>query len=127
MKRSLMSVLGNLFGTNTKEASMTTSDTSPGGHHPVHTGIQNHSMGDCYPFAVVGYGDNPTLYVVENLAEGTVLCRASFMEPHFAVVYQSYDCATIRALLIEVLRHQLPTDCWVKGRPTRTEYGTLRL
>lgn len=102
-------------------------DTSPGGHHPVHTGIQNHSMSECYPLAVVGYGDKPTIYVIENLAEGTVLCRSSLLGLTKASIYQSASCNMVRSLLLELRKEQLPTDIWVKGRPTRTEYATLRL
>ena len=103
---------------------MLNNDTSPGGHHPVHTGIQNHSMGDCYPLAVVGYGNNPTLYVVENLAEGTVLCRATADD---VVIYQSFNCERVRDLLLNAHKEIIASDRWVKGRPMRTVWNTLRL
>ena len=28
------------------------------GHHPIHTGLQNHSVGRIYPNVLVGFGDN---------------------------------------------------------------------
>jgi hypothetical protein len=101
-------------------------DTSPGGHHPVYTGIQNHSMGECYPLAVVGYGHNPTLYVVENLAEGTVLCCTA--EMWGTAVYHSSNCEVIRDLMLAVHKEgAVASDRWVKGRPMRTADNILRL
>lgn len=36
-------------------------------------GLQEHSLGDCYPYAVVGYGNGgTTTFVVENLQTGEV-------------------------------------------------------
>lgn len=41
------------------------------GHHPVHTGLQKHSVGDIYPLAVVGYGTaDKVVYCVKNLCTG---------------------------------------------------------
>lgn len=40
------------------------------GHHPTHTGLQKHSVGDIYPLAVVGVGD---YWELHNLEQGTVL------------------------------------------------------
>lgn len=102
------------------------SDTSPEGHHPIHTGIQNHSMSECYPLAVVGYGDKPTLYVVENLAEGTVLATRVCLP--YSRPRQSPSADIIRALLLDVHAYGIDnTDYWAKGRPKRTALNTLRL
>lgn len=44
------------------------------GHHPVHAGLQNESVGDIYPLAIVGYGKGDlTTYVIENLVTGQCL------------------------------------------------------
>lgn len=44
------------------------------GHHPVHAGLQNESVGDIYPLAIVGYGKGDlTNYVIENLVTGQCL------------------------------------------------------
>lgn len=41
------------------------------GHHPVHAGLQKHSVGDIYPLAVVGYGTaDKVVYCVKNLCTG---------------------------------------------------------
>lgn len=43
-------------------------------HHPIHAGLQNHSVGDIYPLAIVGYGKGDlTTYVIENLVTGQCL------------------------------------------------------
>lgn len=41
------------------------------GHAP-DSGLQKHSIGELYPLAVVGYGDNPMIFVLENLETGQV-------------------------------------------------------
>ncbi len=48
----------------------------PKGHSPDGSGLPNHSIGDIYPLAVVGYstGDGPTLFSIENLKTGAVCC-----------------------------------------------------
>lgn len=44
------------------------------GHHPIHVGLQNHSVGSTYPLVIVGYGQgDKTLYVIENLCTGRIL------------------------------------------------------
>lgn len=44
------------------------------GHHPVHAGLQNESVGDIYPLAIVGYANGDlTTYVIENLVTGQCL------------------------------------------------------
>jgi len=44
------------------------------GHHPVHAGLQNESVGNIYPLAIVGYGKGDlTTYVIENLVTGQCL------------------------------------------------------
>jgi hypothetical protein len=44
------------------------------GHSGKHDGLQQHSVGGCYPYAVVTYGHDPAVHVVENLCTGTVAC-----------------------------------------------------
>lgn len=41
------------------------------GHHPTHTGLQKHSVGDIYPLAIVGVGDKWELH---DLSSGAVMC-----------------------------------------------------
>jgi hypothetical protein len=41
------------------------------GHHPTHTGLQKHSVGDLYPLAIVGVGD---FWELHDLRNGAVLC-----------------------------------------------------
>ena len=41
------------------------------GHAP-NSGLQKHSIGELYPLAVVGYGDSPMIFVLENLETGQV-------------------------------------------------------
>jgi len=48
------------------------------GHHPVHAGLQKHSVGEAYPLALVGYGNGDrTDYRLENLMTGQTLCCCS--------------------------------------------------
>lgn len=52
--------------------------SGPQGHHPVHAGLQSHSVGGAYPLAVVGYGmGEKTKYCVEDLLSGSVLVCVS--------------------------------------------------
>lgn len=41
------------------------------GHHPTHTSLQKHSVGDIYPLAIVGVGDSWELH---DLSTGKVFC-----------------------------------------------------
>lgn len=94
------------------------------GHHPVHVGLQSHSVGSGYPLAVVGYG-HPTLYVLENLTLGTVLCSAA-LEGN--VPYQT-DARELHFLmeLRDNYNFSLAHDKWVVGRPVRTPAGELTM
>ena len=96
------------------------------GHHPVHTGLQSHSVGGAYPLAIVGYG-HPTRYVIENLAEGTVLCCKSVgMVP--ASPYQSKRVSLQRLVeLLTEFEFKPNMDVWVKGRPRHNVYGDLSM
>ncbi len=43
-----------------------------GGHHPVHTGLQKHSVGGAYPLAPVAYEtEYGLIWHIENLEDGT--------------------------------------------------------
>lgn len=86
------------------------------GHHPVHTGLQSHSVGGAYPLAIVGYG-HPTRYVIENLAEGTVLCcKGVGLAP--ASPYQAKRHTLERLVeLLTTFEFKPGLDAWVKGRP----------
>ena len=79
----------------------------PTGHHAEHKGLQNHSVGEHYPLAVVGYG-HPTLYVIENLTTNETLC-GSLGSP-----YQHYESK----YLYKIIGTRVDgLDTWVKGRP----------
>ena len=99
------------------------------GHHPVHAGLQSHSVGGAYPLCVVGYGNGEhTTWVIENLTEGTVLCyrdpfHLDWDDPfqwgkyEYASQYMSNFCGS-----------RFPdTAVWVKGRPKANEMGFLQM
>ena len=80
------------------------------GHHAEHVGLQKHSVGDLYPLAVVGYGNgDDTLYVIEHLTDGTVLCDGA------GSPYQSDAYAVLPGIAESGFDQAL--DLWVKGRP----------
>lgn len=85
----------------------------PVGHSAEHQALQEHSVGEHYPLAVVGYG-HPTLYVIENLQTGEVLtCGGS--------PYQSHRSEVLFNILRD-FRFMEGIDLWVKGRPKFNEH-----
>jgi hypothetical protein len=79
------------------------------GHDTRHAGLQGHSLGDIYPRGIVGTQagpDEPVLYRVENLIEGTVL--AFTHAPHVGRPF----ALTSAAALAEFVR-----DCDLTGTP----------
>lgn len=90
------------------------------GHHPVHERLQSHSVGGIYPLAVVGYANgDQTLYVIEHLTEGKVLCDPTGV-PYQSVVYN---------VLASIARDGFNSDLdqWVTGRPTYHASGKLMM
>lgn len=88
------------------------------GHHPVHAGLQNESVGDIYPLAIVGYGKGEvTKYVIENLVTGQCLGHAHGRGPK---VWASPSRA--RAYLDKL--HPLPNvqSVWEFKRPVYDGY-----
>ena len=83
-------------------------DNAMTGHSNEHAGLQNHSVGEHYPLAVVGIGSYPTLYVIENLMTGEVMCSCP------GIPYQHYESKYLYAIIGLPL---FDGDCWVKGRP----------
>ena len=82
------------------------------GHSATETGLQNHSVGNCYPLAIVGYSTHPhpTLYTIENMKTGEVLVDMdnqprSFLKPEVIL-----DAIMLRKPMTQPLR-------WAKGRP----------
>jgi len=94
----------------------------PTGHHAEHKGLQNHSVGEHYPLAVVGYG-HPTLYVVENLTTNETLCDPfgrPYQHPQSSRIYEVIDIAAKPYMRNNVFIK------WVKGRPKfNAEVGRL--
>lgn len=85
----------------------------PVGHSAEHQALQEHSVGEHYPLAVVGYG-HPTLYVIENLQTGEVLtCGGS--------PYQSQRSEVLFNILRDFKFFE-SIDLWVKGRPKFNEF-----
>jgi hypothetical protein len=82
-------------------------DNAMTGHSNEHVGLQNHSVGEHYPLAVVGYG-HPTLYVIENLETNEVLCGS------YGAPYQHYESKYLYKIIGTAVRG---LDSWVKGRP----------
>lgn len=81
------------------------------GHSGVHEGLQNHSVGATYPLAVVTYGHDPAIHVIENLKTGEVACDTS------GVVIQTTNARFIFEELRWLIDHPNRQINWVKGRP----------
>lgn len=81
------------------------------GHSGEHDGLQQHSVGATYPLAVVTYGHDPAIHVIENLRTGEVACYKS------GVVIQTTDAKLIFDELRWLVTHTNYQRNWVKGRP----------
>ena len=81
------------------------------GHSGVHDGLQQHSVGATYPLAVVTYGHDPAIHVIENLKTGEVACYTS------GVVIQTTNARFIFEELRWLIDHPNRQINWVKGRP----------
>ena len=82
------------------------------GHHAVESGLQNHSVGNCYPLAIVGYSTHPspTLYTIENIKTGEVLVDMDDQPRSFLKPEVMLDALMLRKPMLQPPR-------WAKGRP----------
>lgn len=97
---------------------------SPAGHRADGGGLQNHSVGEAYPLAIVGYGTgHSTTFTIENLERGTVAGWAGGIR-----VWSSAHLA-VDFLTRKVLGTSYPdTDLvWHRGRPTFDGNGMLAI
>lgn len=86
-------------------------------------GIQAHSVGGGYPLCVVGYSalDGKTLYVVENLQDGTVAVYGNRRVRQWSTAQQAW---------VFLGKHPRATDDhgdpiqWIKGRPVQDPGST---
>ena len=100
--------------------------TASVGHHPVHSGLQNHSVGGAYPLCIVGYGNgDATQWVIENLASGEVMCYESRGQSHAPNQWHRYDWANER--LDSAVAGDVEDAIWVKGRPKFNKRGYLEM
>lgn len=82
------------------------------GHHPVHAGLQNESVGDIYPLAIVGYAKGDlTTYVIENLVTGQCLGHPERGPKTWRITYDARNYIT--------KLHHLPSieSVWEFKRP----------
>ena len=86
------------------------------GHSGVHDGLQNHSVGSCYPLSVVTYGHEPAIHVIENLTTGQVACLRTGHPWQFSSAGTAFT-------FLELLaaggsgNYVLGPVVWVSGRP----------
>lgn len=105
----------------TMEKEMVARIPSRMGHHATESGLQKHSVGNAYPLHIVGYGDNPTLYTIENMKTGEVLSCLDDQPRSFGKV-------PVEVLDAIMLRKQMTTPVrWTKGRPVRHSSGQYLL
>lgn len=101
--------------------------TASVGHHPVHSGLQNHSVGGAYPLCIVGYGNgDATQWVIENLATNEVMCSDA-RGTRTSAPYQwgTYNAANLR--IDAVVAGRIEDAIWVKGRPKFSKMGYLEM
>lgn len=86
------------------------------GHSGRHDGLQNHSVGSCYPLSVVTYGHEPAIHVIENLTTGQVACLRTGHPWQFSSAGTAFT-------FLELLaaggsgNYVLGPVVWVSGRP----------
>lgn len=99
------------------------------GHHGQHQALQNHSVGDIYPLAIVAY-DNGTavFFTLEDLTRGTAACDRDgnlhvWLKAANAQRYALWHTRSIRADDDEAIVHTRAPS-WFYGRPV-FEHGML--
>lgn len=85
------------------------------GHSGIHDGLQNHSVGGIYPYAVVTYGLDPARHVVENLKTGCVACNKAGQ----VLQWDTYEGASD---YLRIAGKQVSAVNWVYGRPRYSIY-----
>lgn len=92
------------------------------GHHGQHQALQNHSVGDIYPLAVVAYDNGGgVFFTLENLTRGTCACDKDgnlhvWLEAANAQRYALWHSRGIRAPEDEAVIHSRAPS-WFYGRP----------
>lgn len=81
------------------------------GHHGQHQALQNHSVGDIYPLAVVAYDNGGALhFTLEDLTKGTCACDSAgnlhvWLEAANAQRYALWHSRSIRAPEYEAIAY----------------------
>jgi len=91
--------------------------TPAAGHSGVHDGLQQHSVGACYPLHVVTYGHDPAIHVIENLTTGAVACFTTGVPRQWLSAQRAFD---FLSRLIGGYTGELSLRgpvVWIVGRP----------
>ena len=97
------------------------------GHHAIHRGLQNHSVGSIYPLAVVAYDNGTQLrYTIENLTNGTVCCGCENIGGKIAPRQWDRVVLALNWLSSDTETSGF-TTVWVGARPVFDEDGFLQL
>lgn len=92
------------------------------GHAP-NSGLQKHSLGELYPLAVVGYGDSPMIFVLENLETGQVAGDGGYVRQwgnadHVVEFAKKYDLRTNPTGKSDDWGDDI---VWITGRPINVD------
>lgn len=115
-----------LWWAGASDVDLVVDSANVGGHSSIHAGLQKHSVGGCYPLAVVTYGHDPAIHVVENLTTGQVACFPTGIPRQWESAAQAFDFCNRVAEGYPGSDSTNSRIVWVEGRPRYDKtYGGL--